>query len=153
MAQTSAFHSPSATPDFDQTLVMAIELSSTKWVLAAQVPGLPRLKAKRTIEPTAEALLAAIESYRERAKRAGHTVQRVIATYEVSWSGFWLAHLIRWAGGIGWRAWVKCLVWRKVWVLRPTLMPDRNCHARHARRYAAWVLLASHWRQEGHCRL
>ncbi|HZI74569.1 MAG TPA: IS110 family transposase, partial [Gemmatimonadales bacterium] len=91
MAQTSAFHSPSATPDFDQTLVMAIELSSTKWVLAAQVPGLPRLKAKRTIEPTAEALLAAIESYRERAKRAGHTVQRVIATYEVSWSGFWLA--------------------------------------------------------------
>jgi transposase len=43
------------------------------------VPGLPRLKAKRTIEPTAEALLAAIESYRERAKRAGHAVQRVIA--------------------------------------------------------------------------
>jgi hypothetical protein len=64
-----------------------------------------------------------------------------------------LAHLIRWVGGIGWRAWVKLLVWRKVWVLRPTLMPDRNCHARHARRYAAWVLLASRWRQEGHRRL
>jgi transposase len=91
MAQTSTFHYPSATPDFDRTLVMAIELSDTNWVLAAQVPGLPRLKAKRTIEPAAEALLAAIESYRERAKRAGHAVQRVIATYEVSWSGFWLA--------------------------------------------------------------
>jgi transposase len=91
MAQTSTFHYPSATPDFDRTLVMAIELSNTNWVLAAQVPGLPRLKAKRTIEPAAEALLAAIESYRERAKRAGHAVQRVIATYEVSWSGFWLA--------------------------------------------------------------
>jgi transposase len=67
------------------------ELSNTNWVLAAQVPGLPRLKAKRTIEPTAEALLAAIESYRERAKQAGYSVQRVIATYEASWSGFWLA--------------------------------------------------------------
>src|SRR5215213_864475 len=91
MVQTSTFHYPSATPDFDRTLVMAIELSNTKWVLAAQVPGLPRLKAKRTIEPAAEALLAAIESYRERAKQAGHAVQRVIATYEASWSGFWLA--------------------------------------------------------------
>src|SRR3954453_24141404 len=58
-----------------------------------------------------------------------------------------------WAAGFGWRAWAKFLVWRKVWVLRPSLMPDRNCHARHARRYAAWVLLASHRRQEGHCRL
>ena len=50
MAQTSTFHYPSVTPDFDRTLVMAIELSNTNWVLAAQVPGLPRLKAKRTIE-------------------------------------------------------------------------------------------------------
>jgi len=46
-------------------------LSNKNWVLAAQVPGLTRVKAKQTIEPTAEALLAALQGYRERAKGAG----------------------------------------------------------------------------------
>jgi transposase len=78
-------------PDYDRTLVLAIELSNASWVLAAQVPGLPRVKAKRTIEPTAEALMAAIEGYRGRARAAGREVERVVATYEASWSGFWLA--------------------------------------------------------------
>ncbi len=78
-------------PDYDRTLVLAIELSNASWVLAAQVPGLPRVKAKRTIEPAAEALLTAIEGYRDRAKAAGHDVERVVATYEAGWSGFWLA--------------------------------------------------------------
>src|SRR3712207_1516762 len=40
-------------------------------------------------------------------------------------------HLIRGGGGIGGRAWVKFLVGRKVWVLRPPRRPKRNCHARH----------------------
>jgi hypothetical protein len=34
--------------DYDRTLVLAIELSNKSWVLAAQVPGLPHAKAKRT---------------------------------------------------------------------------------------------------------
>lgn len=59
--------------DYDSTLVLAIELSNTSWVLAAQVPGLPRLKAKLTIDPTAETLLAAIETYRGRTRAAGRT--------------------------------------------------------------------------------
>lgn len=91
MTQTSgSFLNPIA-PDYDRTLVLAIELSNSSWVLAAQIPGLPRVKAKRTIEPTAEALLAAIEGYRDRARVVGRDVKRVIATYEASWSGFWLA--------------------------------------------------------------
>ena len=36
---------------YDRTLVLAIELSSKSWVLAAQAPGLQKTKAKRTIEP------------------------------------------------------------------------------------------------------
>ena len=79
------------TLDYDRTLVLAIELSSKSWVLAAQVPGLPQSKAKRTIEPTAEALMAAIDGYRTRATAAGRSVERVIAIYEAGWSGFWLA--------------------------------------------------------------
>ena len=44
--------------DYDSTLVLAIELSNTSWVLAGQVPRLQRVEARQSIEPTAEALLA-----------------------------------------------------------------------------------------------
>ena len=50
--------------------------------LAAQVPGLPHTKAKRTINPEAEALLAAISGYRTRAAASGRSTERVIAVYE-----------------------------------------------------------------------
>ena len=43
MTSTCALVQP-ATPDYDNTLVLAIELSNVSWVLAAQVPGLPRVK-------------------------------------------------------------------------------------------------------------
>jgi transposase len=82
---------PHASPDYDRTLVLAIELSSKSWVLAAQVPGLAQVKAKRTIEPTKEALLGALASYRARAAAAGHQIERVVSIYEAGWSGFWLA--------------------------------------------------------------
>jgi transposase len=91
MTQAPVSNSALTAPDYDRTLVLAIELSNKAWVLAAQVPGLPRVKAKRTIEPTTEALLAAIQGYRERAQAAGRQVERVVATYEAGWSGFWLA--------------------------------------------------------------
>ena len=77
--------------NYDHTLVLSVELSNKSWVLAAQVPGLPRTKAQRTIEPNKNALLAAIDGYRARAAAVGYTVDRVIATYEAGWSGFWLA--------------------------------------------------------------
>lgn len=76
---------------YDTTLVLAIELSSKTWVLAAQVPGLPKIKAKRTIEPDKLALQSAIDAYQVRAVAAGYSVDRVIVTYEAGWSGFWLA--------------------------------------------------------------
>ena len=76
---------------YDRTLVLAIELSSKSWVLAAQVPGLQKTKAKRTIEPDKEALRSVINGYRARAVAAGYQVERVVATYEAGWSGFWLA--------------------------------------------------------------
>jgi transposase len=94
---------PSALPtptvlDYERTLFLAIELSNPSWVLAAQIPGLPGVKAKRSIEPTPEALMAAIEGYRARAKKAGRNAELVIAIYEAGWSGFWLA---RWLAKYG----------------------------------------------------
>jgi transposase len=41
--------------EYETTLVLAIELSNVRWVLAAPIPGLPRLKAKQTIEPSTAA--------------------------------------------------------------------------------------------------
>lgn len=91
MKQRLDSHPVLVTPDYNETLIVAIELSNSKWVLAAQVPGLANVKNKRTIEPTVEALMAAIDGYRARAAKTGRKVQRIIATYEAGWSGFWLA--------------------------------------------------------------
>ena len=84
--------------DYERMLILAIELSNTSWMLASQIPGLPGVKAKRSIEPTPEALMAAIEDYRARAVKAGRNVERVVAIYEAGWSGFWLA---RWLAKYG----------------------------------------------------
>ena len=54
MLQTVAALFPAAV-DYERTLVLAIEVSNKSWVLAAQVPGLPHTKAKRTVNPEAEA--------------------------------------------------------------------------------------------------
>lgn len=61
-------------------------------------PGLPYVKSRRVIEPSKEALSAALASYRARARAAGRAIERVIAIYEAGWSGFWLA---RWLAGQG----------------------------------------------------
>ena len=91
MTQSSDSISDPIALNYENTLVLAIELSNANWVLAAQVPGLLRVKAKQTIEPRANALMAAINAYRNRSRSAGRTVERVIAIYEAGWSGFWLA--------------------------------------------------------------
>src|SRR5262249_51761904 len=98
MTQSSCSSPHPIALDYENTLVLAIELSNASWVLAAQVPGLLRVKAKQTIEPRTEALWAAINGYRERSRAAGRTVKRIVAIYEAGWSGFWLA---RWLGQRG----------------------------------------------------
>jgi hypothetical protein len=50
--------------NYDHTLVLSVELSNKSWVLAAQVPGLPRTKAQRTIESNKNALLTEKTSFR-----------------------------------------------------------------------------------------
>src|SRR5271163_2729989 len=90
MLQTVAAPIPAAV-DHERTLVLAVGVGNKSWVVSAQVPGLPHTKAKRTIDPEAEALLAAIAAYRARAAATGRSIERVIAVYEAGWSGFWLA--------------------------------------------------------------
>ena len=84
---------PSPTPalDYDSTLIMTVEISDEKWMVAAQVPGLARVTSKRTVMPEAEELMAAVEGYQRRAATAGCDVKRVIVAYEAGRSAFWLA--------------------------------------------------------------
>ena len=56
MSPTIAARRPAAV-DYERTLILSIEVSNQNWVLAAQVPGLPHTKAKRTVDPEAEALM------------------------------------------------------------------------------------------------
>jgi len=90
MTKTTSSPSPAAI-DYDATLILAVETSNKNWVLAAHVPGLGPVKAKQTIDPSAEALAKAIEGYRRRATGCGATVDRVIVVYEAGYGGFWLA--------------------------------------------------------------
>src|SRR4249919_3944061 len=113
MSQTVAALFPAAV-DYERTLVLAIEVSNKSWVLAAQVPGLPHTKAKRTINPEAEALSTAIAGYRARAATTGRSIERVIPIYEAGWSGCWLA---RWLMRHG----------VEVYVIQPSSVPvDRR---------------------------
>jgi transposase len=91
MTQTPVSQPSYSAADFDRTLILALEVSEKSWVVAAHVPGLQGSKPRRTLSPTAEALLEAVETYRTRAVRVGRTVDRVVLVYEAGYSGFWLA--------------------------------------------------------------
>src|SRR3954470_23237916 len=84
--------------DYDRTLILAVEVSSRSWIVAAQVPGLQHKGVKQQLVPRADALMAAIEGYKRRATAAGMAVERVIVAYESGGSGFWLARWLQQRG-------------------------------------------------------
>src|SRR3712207_7350084 len=77
-------------PNYDCTLILAVEISNRSWVVAAQVPGLRQKSAKQQLAPCADALMAAVEGYKRRAAAAGMAVDRVIVAYESGGGGVWL---------------------------------------------------------------
>src|SRR4028119_169800 len=78
-------------PNYDCTLILAVEISNRSWVVAAQVPGLRQKGAKQQLAPKADALMAAIEGYKRRAAAAGMVVDRATVAYQSGGRGFWLA--------------------------------------------------------------
>ena len=103
MTQTPVPQPAYAAADFDRALILALEVSEKSWTVAAHVPGLQGSKPRRTLPPSAEALLEAVGTYRARAARAGGTADRVVLVYEAGYSGFWLA---RWLARRGVEAFV-----------------------------------------------
>ena len=80
--------------DYDSTIVGALELSSTKWMLAVQLPGVAR-HSRYTLAANGPELAALIEKLKTRAAAAGRTITRVILTYEAGRDGFWIARFLQ----------------------------------------------------------
>jgi len=83
--------SRSLTPfEQDSTLVAAIELSQSTWLIAGTVPGIDRQPLKK-ITPDETALLRLLHRWRDEAIGKGCTVTRIAVAFEAGRDGFWLA--------------------------------------------------------------
>ncbi len=78
----------------DSTLIAAIELSRSSWLVGALVPGLRRDPRKK-LPPDADALLGLLHRWRDEAIAAGRKIERVCVAYEAGRDGFWLARWLR----------------------------------------------------------
>jgi transposase len=81
--------------DQDSTIIAVIEMSESKWLVAAVVPGVERQPLKR-LDADKEALLKALHRWRNETGRAGREIKRIVVAYEAGRDGFWLA---RWLLG------------------------------------------------------
>jgi transposase len=78
----------------DSTVIAVIEMSQSKWLVAAVVPGIERQPLKK-IEANEEALLKLLHRWRAEGGQAGRMIKRVAVAYEAGRDGFWLARWLR----------------------------------------------------------
>jgi len=76
------------------TIIAVIEMSQSKWLVAAVVPGIKRQPLKK-LDADQESLLGLLHRWRNEAERAGHPIKRVVVAYEAGRDGFWLARWLR----------------------------------------------------------
>lgn len=93
----------------DKTLIAAVELSLSTWLVGAMVPGLQRDPLKK-LPPDPEGLLGLLYRWRDEAAKAGQEVTRMVVGFEAGRDGFWLARWLR-ARGI------------EAYVMHPTSIP------------------------------
>jgi transposase len=78
----------------DTTLIAAVELSQSSWLVGAIVPGLER-QPQEKLEPDPSTLLKLLERWRDEGVRAGRTIRRIVLAFEAGRDGFWLARWLR----------------------------------------------------------
>lgn len=100
----------------DSTLIAAIELSRSSWLVGGLVPGLRRDPRKK-LSPDAAALLSLLHRWRDEAIAAGRKIERICVAYEAGRDGFWLARWLRARG-------IECEV------IHPTSIPVSREHRR-----------------------
>src|SRR5689334_8315874 len=78
------------------TLIAAVELSQSSWLVGAIVPGLERQPQKK-LEPNPSALLKLLERWRDESMKARRrrTIRRMVLAFEAGRDGFWLARWLR----------------------------------------------------------
>ena len=79
--------------DYDRTIIGTLELSSTKWVLAVQLPGVTRY-SRFALSASGDELAVLIEKLKARSSASGKPIARVILTFEAGRDGFWLARFL-----------------------------------------------------------
>jgi transposase len=67
-----------------------IDMSQTKWLVAALVPGLERQPLKK-FDANQKMLLKLLHRWRCEAGQAGRNIKRIVVAYEAGRDGFWLA--------------------------------------------------------------
>ncbi len=83
-----------ATLEQDNTVIAVIEMSQSKWLVAAVVPGVKRQPLKK-LQADEEALLKLLYRWRTEAGQTGREIKRVVVAYEAGRDGFWLARWLR----------------------------------------------------------
>jgi transposase len=78
----------------DSTLVAVIEMSQSKWLVAAAIPGVARQPLKK-IDADAGTLPKLLQRWRDEARKAGRTIGRIVCAYEAGRDGFWLARWLQ----------------------------------------------------------
>src|SRR5215831_8464515 len=81
----------------ETTIIGVIEMSQSKWLVAAVVPGIKRQPLKK-LDADEESLLKLLHRWRQEAERAGYSIKRIVVAYEAGRDGFWLAGA--WHGGL-----------------------------------------------------
>jgi transposase len=100
----------------DSTIVAAIEMSSTSWLVGGLVPGRDGDPHKK-LPTQAEALLALLYEWRDQAVAEGKVIKRICIAYEAGRDGFWLARWLRERG-------------IEAYVIHPTSIPVSREHRR-----------------------
>jgi transposase len=78
----------------DSTIIAVIEMSQTKWLVAALVPGVERQPLKK-FDAQEEMLLKLLHRWRREAGQAGRNIKRIVVAFEAGRDGFWLARWLR----------------------------------------------------------
>ena len=78
----------------ETTIIAVIEMSQSKWLVAAVVPGIKRQPLKK-LDADEESLLKLLHRWRQEAERAGYSIKRIVVAYEAGRDGFWLARWLR----------------------------------------------------------
>ena len=78
----------------DSTIIAVIEMSQSKWLVSAVVPGIERQPLKK-LDPDEEALRKLLHRWRNEAGQAGREIKHIVVAYEAGRDGFWLARWLQ----------------------------------------------------------